>query len=298
MGRVVVVGSLNEDLVVRTRNLPSPGETVRAIEHFRSSGGKGGNQAVAARRAGAVVSFVGATGDHNGTGRRLRRDLDREGIDTSALSTLRGVESGLAIVTVDDSGENHVVIDPGANDRVNASFVRKALDRIGLFPDDVLVTCFEIPVDGITEALSYGRQTGAMTVLNPSPARTVGDEIWSLGPLVVCNRHEALLLTGEHDVQSASSSLATLTRNNVIVTLGGDGALASLDGRPEHFPAPKVEVVVDTTGAGDTFCGVFAAGQAEGASARMAIMQAVEAASLSVGEKGARSYRPRPARSR
>lgn len=286
MGRVIVVGSLNEDLVLRTPALPRAGETVRASESFRTSGGKGGNQAVAARRAGARTCFVGAVGD-DPTSVGMRNDLAGEGVDVSALVGVPGAQPGTAVVTVDARGENHIVISQGANGLVDARFVRDRLDALAPAAADVVITGFEIPVSGSTEAMVRASRAGCELVLNPSPVDGFDAAILALGPIVICNRQEASQMTGVSDPDQAARQLSRLTSRDVIVTLGREGTLAILDGEARRFAAPPV-TAVDTTGAGDVFCGTFAAGRAAGLDMADAIVSAGEAASLSVTRRGAR----------
>lgn len=286
MSRVIVVGSVNEDLVLRTPALPAAGETVRASESFRTSGGKGGNQAVAARRGGAHTCFVGAVGDDT-TSIGLRKDLTREGVDVSSLAEVVGAQPGTAVVTVDDHGENHIVISPGANELVDARFVQDQLDRLAPEAADVVITGFEIPFSGSMAALIQGRRAGCELVLNPSPVERFDAAILRLEPIVICNRQEVSRMTGLADVEQAARHLAGLTSREVIVTLGGHGTLAILGGVPRRFAAPRV-TVVDTTGAGDVFCGTFAAGRAAGRDTADSIVSAGEVATLSVTRRGAR----------
>ncbi|RNI24238.1 ribokinase [Flexivirga caeni] len=286
MGRVVVVGSLNDDLVLRTPALPGAGETIRASEGLRTSGGKGGNQAIAARRYGADTCFVGAVGG-DPISRRMQNDLAREGVDISALAVIAGAQPGTAVVTVDSLGENHIVISPGANDLVDGPFVQARLDALAPSTADVVVTGFEIPISGSMTALSRGRRAGSELILNPSPVEGFAREILQLQPIVVCNRHEATQIAGIVDAEHAARHLASLTDRDVIITLGGEGTLAILDGETHRFAASKV-AVVDTTGAGDVFCGTFAAARARGYDMTCSIVSASEAASLSVTRRGAR----------
>lgn len=286
MNRVIVVGSVNQDLTMRVTALPRAGLTIRALETLRSDGGKGANQAVAARRAGGDVWFVGGIGGDD-PGPRLRASLRAEGIHTPALVAFPEETSGIAVVTVDATGENSIVISAGANDRVDERFARTQLEKVPTYRGDVLLTCFEIPAGGVLAGLRHARDNGAEAIVNPSPIRPIGEELWSLGPTVICNQHEATQLTGTSDVEEALRRLASRTDNDVIVTLGGSGVLAVLDGSFCQYPAQKVQVV-DTTGAGDVFCGTFAAHRAAGEPKADAVAAAIKAAGQAVRVKGAR----------
>lgn len=290
MGRVVVVGSLNEDVVLRTARLPGPGETVGALEHAVLGGGKGGNQAVAAARFGAEVVLVGAVGEDQG-GERLRQELAGEGVDVSRVATVEGA-SGLAVVTVDLAGENQIVVHPGANGHVTAAFAQAALASLELTADDVVICCLEVPLDGVLAGLGAARAAGAPSVLNPSPVSDSVPALYAERPLLVANRHEAAELSGQASPHDAARRLAELCRSDVVVTLGGAGVTGLAGGEPFDVAALAVDVV-DTTGAGDALCGVLAASLAAGEHLRTAARWGVLAGALSVQAHGARTGMPR-----
>lgn len=327
-GRVLVVGSVNVDLVVSAPRLPAPGQTVTGSDVARYHGGKGGNQATAAARLGARVAFVGAVGSDD-MGSDARSALAVEGIDLAGL-----VESdrptGVALIVVDPRGENVVVVAPGANGDVHARHVEAALGRLTPGPGDVVLVCREIPADGVRAALEIGREAGAMTILNPAPADDLDAATLAGADILTPNETELALLVGGglagDDPESAarhllagrdparrdpaearpssSSDVPGSARRSpaardsaarepaVVVTLGAAGALIVRKGSAAvAVPAPAVHPV-DTTGAGDTFNGALAAGLADGLDLAEAVQRAVAAASLSTTRPGARGGMP------
>lgn len=268
MGRVVVLGSLNVDLVAHVERHPRPGETVLAASALeRFAGGKGGNQAVAAASAGASVAMVGAVGDDEGGACYLERLRDR-GVDVSAVRVLPGVSTGQAWITVDGDGENAIVVVPGAN-----SEVRWAGD-VGLAPGDVLLVQLEVPLPSVAEAVRAAHAAGARAVVNAAPYAGLPPDVVGLADPVVVNEHEALSLAD-----------SDLVPGSVVVTFGANGA--AWDG--EQFPGVAVAAaeVVDTTGAGDAFCGALAAALAAGASREAAMRAALQAGADAVRRHGA-----------
>jgi len=295
-GRVAVVGSLNMDLVVRAPRLPNPGETLAGSAFAQVPGGKGGNQAVAAARLGAQVAMVGRVGaDSNGE--VLRAGLVAEGIDCGALETSSSAPTGVALIVVDDASQNAIVIVAGSNGEVTP----ETLVRHGavLGEADVVVCQLETPTDTVAAALAAARRLGKITVLNPAPATGPLPAHWlPLVDYLVPNEHEAAALTGlaastPEDAARAALALREAGARNVLVTLGAQGVCALLDGAaPTHLGAPRVSAV-DTTAAGDTFIGAFAARLAAGESAQDAIAFALRAASISVTRSGAQPSIPR-----
>jgi ribokinase len=267
---VTVIGSANLDLVVRTDRHPTPGETVLGSGYAEYPGGKGLNQAVAAARAGATTAFVGAVGDDD-AGRILTAIASDDHIDRAQLTVVPDVPTGRAVITVDDTGENTIVVVPGANRAVNVASVPRC---------SVALLQLEIPLDAVQHALAAARETGSTIVLNPAPAATLAPELLRLCDIVVPNEHEVELLGGVeallgHGVQS------------VIVTRGGAGVdIHSAGGATTHVPAIDT-VVVDTTGAGDAFCGNLAARLAAGDTIELAARWAVVAGGLAVSRNGA-----------
>ena len=278
-GRVIVVGSVNIDLVATVERLPAPGETVIGGTFAQHHGGKGANQAVAAARLGARTVFVGAVGD-DAFGEQARAALDSEGVDTSELVTLPGVATGVALILVDAQGENSIAVASGANGRLTPAGVVQALERLAPRAGDVVLVGHEIPTAAARAALEVARARGATSVLNPAPAGGIDAATVAAADIVTPNDGEAAVLraAGAHAGQ-------TLT------TLGAAGArLVTPDGQTQ-IAAPQVEVV-DTVGAGDTLNGALAAALAEGRPLVDAARRAVSAAALAVRRPGARGGMP------
>ncbi len=304
-GRVLVVGSVNVDLVVQTERLPQPGETVLGGTFSRFHGGKGGNQAVAAARLGVPVMLVAALGD-DAFGSEARAALAREGVGTDVLVTLDHTATGVALILVDAKAENQIAVAPGANAGLTAAHVRQALGRLNPHEGDVVIVTHEISTAAAREALRIGRQGGAWTILNPAPAGGLDRSVISLADVVVPNRGELALLAGEDarrsgrttsgaedPVKAAKSLLETTSEGEgagkaILVSLGASGAaLIRRSGPVIDIKAPKVKAI-DATGAGDALNGALAAALAVGLDLEAAARRAVVAASLSVTRAGAR----------
>lgn len=294
VGRVIVVGSVNVDLVMRLPRLPVPGETVLGGIAARHHGGKGANQAVAAVRAGAQVHFIGAVGAQDG---RVSIDaLAGEGVDVTHLRRTDG-PTGQAVVLVDEnSGENQIAVAAGANARVTAGDVGGSLAALGPGRADVVVLSFELPAGPLREAAKLAAAAGARLVVNPAPAQTGYADLLT-GAIATPNRHELSALVPETGAESPARAgalalaLAQRTGAPVIVTLGADGALLASGGTTEHFAGHRVQAV-DTTGAGDTLTGVLAASLAQGNELRVCVRRAVAAAGIAVTTAGARAAMP------
>jgi len=286
-GRVVVVGSANTDLVLRVGELPGPGETLLATETSRLPGGKGANQAVAAARAGASTTLVAAIGD-DADGRLVRDALVAAGVDVRLVRT-SAVSTGLAVVLLDDRGQNSIVVAQGANATIERLL---PAERDVIREAAVLVCQLEVPLPIIVEAAHLARAAGRIVVVNAAPSRALPDTLIEAVDVLVVNEHEAREAAGTADLDRAVDDLLTRVPT-VIVTLGAAGArVADRTGPRRLLPAPAVHAV-DTTGAGDTFCGVFAAGLAGGESMIAAASRAIAAASLSVQRLGAIPSIPR-----
>jgi ribokinase len=267
MTGVVVIGSLNIDVVATVPAHPRPGETVLATSLRRLPGGKGANQALAAARAGAAVRLVGCVGDDaDGAGYVDR--LTVEGVDASSVRRVPGVPTGTALVVVDETGENSIVVAPGANSEVTADDVRAVLLR----PGDVVLLQLEVPLDVVAAATRHATTAGARVVLNVAPFAHLPAEVLAAADPVVANAHEAALFT------SAPPSL--------VVTSGAGGARWERGGAVLEVAAPAVQVV-DTTGAGDVFAGTLAAALAAGDEPFPAMRRAVAAAAVAVTRRGA-----------
>jgi ribokinase len=270
MGRVAVVGSLNVDLVTHVERHPKPGETVLGTGLERLAGGKGANQAVAASAAGASVVMSGCVGSDEAGSAYVRR-LSALGIDASRIRVAPHLSTGHALITVDDDGENTIVVIAGANAAVAVRDL-DVLDSIG--PGDVLLLQLEIPLDVVTAAVRRASARGARVILNLSPYAALPPDIVALADPVVVNEHEAASLA---DSEALPAS--------VVVTFGAAGA--AWDGEQVSGPVVDQVKVLDTTGAGDAFCGALSAALAAGSSRREALEAALAAGATAVTHVGA-----------
>lgn len=256
--RVCVLGSLNMDLVVRCPHLPKPGETVLGSSYKTYPGGKGANQAVAAARMGALVAIIGRVGDDT-HGPRLRSVLEADQVDTTHLHTTPDTPSGLGMITVEDSGENTIVVASGANSLVTIEDVRAAKSLIE--SSDALLLQLEIPMGSNVEAAAIARAAGRAVILNAAPARTLPPDLLKSVDVLVVNRHEAAMLTGQDphvEPGRLALRLPELKVPAVLLTLGAQGAILAHKGRVRRVPTPRVQAV-DAVGAGDAFVGALAA---------------------------------------
>jgi ribokinase len=285
--RVCVIGSINVDLVVLADRLPEPGETVLGGRFSSHGGGKGANQAVAAARAGAEVTMIGAVGDDE-HGRAALDALRTEGIDISRVRVHPVEPTGVALIAVGGRGENLIVVAPGAN----AAWELDDEDRATIAGAAVVVTNHEVPATVVADALRAARHAGAKAILNPAPARALSADILRLGPILTPNEHELVVGIGNDVTETALDDLMARHAGPVVVTQGAAGALLATGGERERFPGHPIAAPVDTTGAGDTFNGVLAAWLAEGASLPDAIRAANAGAALSVLAVGAREGMP------
>jgi ribokinase len=292
-GRVIVVGSVNEDLVVTTERLPGPGETVIGGRFAQHHGGKGGNQAVAAARLGARTYFIGAVGD-DAFGRAARAALEADGVDVTGLVTLPKEASGVALIVVDEAGENLIAVAGGANAALDSVQVRAALKRLELKKADVVLVGHEIRTGATHEALRVARLAGATTILNPAPAHGLERPTLELADILTPNERELATLVGGRGRPSAQAKRLLGPEPGdraILVSLGANGTLLVDGKRARAMAAPKVDVV-DTVGAGDTLNGALAAGLAAGLDLVEAARRAGVAASLAVTRPGARGGMP------
>jgi len=291
--KVVVIGSLNMDLVTRAPRLPRGGETLIGHSFSTVSGGKGANQAVAAARLGAQVSMVGCVGS-DAYGAELRDALLAEQIDCQAVSTVAG-STGVALIVVDDNSQNAIVIVAGANGELTPALIG-CFDSV-LQAADVIICQLEVPDATVGHALKRGRELGKIVILNPAPASGPLPAAWYANiDYLIPNESEATALSGfpvdsRETAQAAATRLIEMGAGKVIITLGAQGVLFA-DGQGfEHSAAPTVKAV-DTTAAGDTFVGGFAAALASGKSEADAIRFGQIAAALSVTRAGAQPSIP------
>ncbi|MGO4191130.1 ribokinase [Arthrobacter sp. YAF17] len=288
MNTVFVVGSLNIDQNIRVRALPRAGETVPGSDATFSPGGKGGNQAVAAARAGATVKFTGAVGD-DVHGRRILEVLSEARIDTGHVRVSGTAATGTAVIAVDDQGENQIIVSPGANSGVTAGDVEAGLAAVRA--GDVLVLQLEIPAALVRQAARTAKGRGAFVILNAAPAPREVDGLLDDVDLLVVNEQEIEVLAGLAGIRGSHldlvRTLPPILGPAIICTAGAEGSHTVLDGNPVHVPATKV-AAKDTTGAGDTFVGYLAAslaGDPRGLPAAM--VHATRASALAVTRNGA-----------
>lgn len=286
---VVVVGSVNVDLVVRVARLPGAGETVSGGTFERHGGGKGANAALAAVRASARVALVAAVGTDDDGGSQLR-ELTGEGIDLSGIARLEAEPTGRALIVVAESGENQIAVASGANALLNAARVGQALASVTPTRHAVCLLGFEVGDAALEVAAQWAIKHHSRVVLNPAPARALPGALVAARPILTPNEGEALTISEEADVESAARSLAVRVSAPVVVTLGADGVLVAEPATTavRRVPAPPVDVT-DTTGAGDAFNGALAARLSLGDSFESAVRWAVAAAALKVTRSGARS---------
>jgi ribokinase len=284
LASLIVVGSLNLDLVAEVARLPRRGETLLADDSSRALGGKGANQAVSAVRHGVGVAMIGCVGA-DPEGRRLTDALADEGIDVSGIRVRDDGATGAAHITVDPEGSNSIVVIPGANGMLTAADVQRELGRLPVA--DVVLVQLEIPLGAVMEAVAA---TAARVVLNPAPARSLPSELLRHVDVLVPNVPELGALTGG-DVPRTLEDITARGRmladgQAVVVTMGESGALVIDGDRAIHVPAPRIDAV-DTTGAGDAFCGSLAARLAAGSVLVDAARHAVQVASRSTLRRGA-----------
>ncbi len=290
--KVVVVGSLNMDMVSHSPRLPAPGETLVGHDFVMAPGGKGGNQAVAAARLGASVAFVSRVGTRQ-HGEALLQALRNEGIDTSGSTVDPTALPGIAVIMVaSEGGENSIVYVPGSNADLTPADVQAS--RALLQAAKVVVAQLEVPMPAIAQAFAIARAAGVTTVLNAAPALQVSDELLTVSDWLVVNETEAGQLSGESEPQAAAQALLKRGPKQVLVTLGAQGALLVTGEGVQTASAATVKAV-DTVGAGDTFVGGLATGLAEGMTAIEAVRLGQSAAAIAVSRSGVQSAMPRRA---
>lgn len=293
MSRVVVVGSVNLDLVSTVPRLPAAGETVLGSDVAYQPGGKGGNQAVAAARLDADTLLVAAVGDDS-FGADLREALLAEGLPATGVTTIEGTPTGIAMIVVDGDGGNLIVVAPGANARLAAGRIDVVPDEF--WPGAVLLLQLEIPLDTCLHAATRARRAGASVVLNAAPLSKTDDpvlaELLGAVDVLVVNQVEAASLAGlDTDWAGVAATLRSRGPAAVVVTLGADGAVAVDDDGTRTQPAYPVHAV-DTTGAGDSFCGTLAVALAEQRPLAEAVRRGCAAGALSATKLGAQPGLP------
>ncbi|MHA4896028.1 ribokinase [Pedobacter sp. PWIIR3] len=290
---IIIVGSMNMDMVVRTNHIPKPGETIMGTDFLMNPGGKGANQAVAVARLSGKAKFIGKIGNDL-FGRQAAQLFREEGVDTTGLHSDPSLPSGIALITVDKHGENSIVVAPGANSSLEITEVE---EQINDTPEaQVMLVQLEIPLTTVAHAISVSKARGLKIILNPAPAQTLSDEFLGNIDIITPNETEAELLTGVKvvDMDSAKEAARSLGRKGittVIITLGQRGALLYQDEKFHHIHTPKTNAL-DTTAAGDVFNGALAVAITEGKEMPAAVEFACRAASISVTRLGAQSSIP------
>jgi ribokinase len=292
LARVFVVGSINQDFVLKVERRPEPGETVSGAELSLFPGGKGANQAVAAARLGAEVKILGRVGE-DAFGAELVKNLRDNEVDTSLVEVIPDAPTGSAFITVTPDGENAIVVSAGANrhfgpDEVEAS--SKDLRKVG-----VLLAQLEVSIGAVEKAARVVTDSGGRFLLNLAPPREVSDALLRLSDPLVVNEHEARFLIGEEmrEPEESARALLKLGPPSVVLTSGSAGVVLATGELTHQFPALEVEVV-DTTGAGDAFVGALATRLAEGVSLEEAVPYAVLAGAVAVTREGAQGSLPTP----
>ncbi len=291
---VVVIGSYNTDLTIKTDRIPRPGETIIGGTFSEGGGGKGANQAVAAARAGACVSFIARVGN-DALGKEGIDRLTAEGIDTRHIFYDNMIPTGVAFIVVDERGENSIVVASGANARLSINDVESMHKEIT--SAGVLLVQLESPLEAIHLAIKKAHDNGSVVILNPAPAQQLEPGLLLEIDIITPNKLEAEMMTGIK-VTDEESMVAIVNKffefgiKNVLITLGSKGVFAGLPGIRELIPAYKMSSV-DTTGAGDVFSGSLAAFLAEGMSIEKAARMAMASASISVTRAGAQNSAPR-----
>lgn len=292
-GKIVVVGSTNMDMVVKTEHIPVPGETVLSGSFFMNPGGKGANQAVAAARLGGEVIFISKLGN-DVFGKQFTHLFNDEGINTSFIISDEDLPSGVALITVDKTGENSIVVASGANAHLCIADIEAALDEIA--QADIILLQLEIPMEVVHFVVGYAASKGVKVILNPAPANILSEELLRRVDILTPNKTESGMLSGVNvnSIESSKKAAKIICGQgvkNVVVTMGALGAVICQQGKCSVVTSPNVEAV-DTTAAGDVFNGALAVALFEGKELEEAVRFACEAAAISVTRLGAQSSIP------
>lgn len=293
MRKIIVIGSSNIDMVVKTSHLPAPGETILGGEFLMNQGGKGANQAIAVKRLGGNLIFVAKLGNDI-LGQQSLDYFRKEGINTEYITLDEKSASGVALISVDNHAENSIVVASGANMQLNEQDVDRVIKE--MCKGDILLMQLEIPLQTVEYAAKKAFEKGVKVVLNPAPARSLPKQLFEYLYMITPNRIEAEMLTGikisnDADAEEVAKQINAMGVKNVIITLGSKGSFIR-EGNVSFFvEAFKVEPV-DTTAAGDTFNGALCVGLAEGMDLQHAAMMASKASSIAVTRMGAQSSIP------
>lgn len=293
MANLLVIGSLNMDLVMRVEHIPIPGETILGKDLHRVCGGKGANQAYTCGKLGSRVEMLGSVGADD-YGDALLENLRSVGVETGCLQRLSQTNTGLAMIGVEDSGNNAIMVDLGANLHTDTAYISANWQRIAAA--DAVIMQLEIPIDAVTLAARISKEQGKLVVLDPAPAAPLPDELYRNVDILKPNESELAILTGmpvhsTEDAKKAALFLLEKGVGTVVVTLGGDGALVACGEDVVHYPAKPVKAV-DTTAAGDSFTAAMTMLLAEGYPLEDAVRFAIEVSSLVVTRPGAQSSIP------
>lgn len=294
MGKIIVIGSSNTDMIVRVPRIPAPGETILGGEFVKAAGGKGANQAVAAARCGGEVTFIANTGNDT-LGTEAIEGFKKEGINTDYVFVDEEAPSGVALIFVGEDGENSIAVASGANGTLTPSKLKEVKNVIA--GGDILLIQLETPLDTVEEAINIANENGVKVIMNPAPAQPLSDDLLKQIDILTPNQSETELLTGidvhdEETAQQAASHLLIKGVKTVIITLGANGAFVMSDTLCKTISGFNVEAT-DTTAAGDTFNGALAVGIAQGMSVEESVKMANAAAAISVTRMGAQPSIPR-----
>ena len=281
MKNILVIGSINMDMVINTPVLPKLGETLMGSGFMTSGGGKGANQATAIAKINGKCNMIGAVGCDE-FGKVLCDNLESYGVDTCGVSRLE-CNSGVAVITV-CNGDNHIIVDMGANGKVTPELIDKNMDLVK--QADIVVMQLEIPMETVVYAAKKTREYGGKVLLNPAPAAKLPDELLHNVDILIPNEHEAEIITGTADMAEAIEILKGSGVGQVIITLGNEGSIYTDGDKVKTSPAFKTQAV-DTTAAGDTFIGAYCAAVCEGKDTDYAVKFASLASSITVARRGA-----------
>jgi ribokinase len=292
--KIVVVGSCNTDMVIKADRLPIPGETILGGTFFMNPGGKGANQAVAAARMGGKVSLISKTGN-DVFGKQSVMLYNAEDINTDFIFSDPNQPSGVALITVDSFGENCIVVASGANASLSPNDIDKAAAEVE--SADLVLMQLEIPINTVEYVAEKAYNKGIRVILNPAPARALSDTLLKHVYMIIPNRSEAEILSGikVNDIESARQAADIISARgvaNVVITLGAQGALIKENDDYQFVEAVKVDAL-DTTAAGDVFCGSVCVGLSEGRSIHESVKMAAKASAITVTRMGAQSSIPK-----
>nr|WP_302830634.1 ribokinase [uncultured Bacteroides sp.] len=290
---IIVVGSSNTDMVINADHLPVPGETIMGGSFMMNFGGKGANQAVAAARLNGNVHFIAKIGKDL-FGKRSIEQYEDEGIHVEQIYSDPVLPSGVALIIVDANGENSIVVASGANSSLSPEDIKKAHSVIE--KGDIMLIQLEIPIETVEYAAHLAKEKGIKVILNPAPARALSDSLLKNLYMIIPNETEAEILSGVkvtdwESAQKAADIIHAKGANIVVITLGSKGALIKEEGQYHKVPVPKVKAI-DTTAAGDTFCGAVCVALTENMSVLDAVKFANKCASITVTRMGAQSSLP------